>query len=141
MKQNRSRKAKSFVTLMIIIAVSALILRIIIENLINFNITQNESNASAALKLIGAALDNYAKDNRGVYPEELSALIRANPPYIDKSYVNYFKTNSVKGYSFSCPSLAPSGYSCQAVAARCGFSGRTLFTVKNGGVLSTEACE
>ena len=79
--------AKSFVTIMIVIAVSALLLRITVEKLIKINIAQNESNASLTLKLISAALENYAKDNQGIFPAEISVLTKTSPPYLDKDYV------------------------------------------------------
>ena len=56
-------KARSFVTLMVVIAVTAFTLRFAIEQVIRTNITQNESNASATLKLIATALENFAKNN------------------------------------------------------------------------------
>jgi len=65
----RNIRGKSFITIMIVIAISALLLRIAIDRLIKINIAQNESNAQGTLKLISAALENYAKDHSGAIPQ------------------------------------------------------------------------
>ena len=66
------KKGKSFITIMIVIAISALLLRIAFDRIIKINIAQNESNAQGTLKLISAALENYAKGHSGAYPSRRS---------------------------------------------------------------------
>jgi type II secretory pathway pseudopilin PulG len=134
----KGKKAKSFVTIMIVIAVLALILRIVIERVIDINITQNESNAQGIIKLISAALENYAKDNQGIYPTNLSLLTATQPPYLDKDDVTESPT---KGYNFNCPRLETSGYSCTASPLRCKLSGKTIYTITTAGVLISQECE
>ncbi len=134
----KNKSAKSFVTIMIVIAVSALFLRIAIEKLIKVSIAQNESNAAATLKLISAALESYAKDNRGIYPENLSLLTKTSPAYLDKDYIT---KSPLKGYNFSCLRLEPAGYSCLASPARCKLSGRMVYTVTTGSLFISEDCE
>jgi len=129
--------AKSFVTIMIVIAVSALLLRITVEKLIKINIAQNESNASLTLKLISAALENYAKDNQGIFPAEISVLTKTSPPYLDKDYV---AQSPFRGYSFSCSRLEASGYSCSATPVKCRLSGNLMHSVSTGGLLISEEC-
>jgi type II secretory pathway pseudopilin PulG len=134
----RGKKAKSFVTIMIVVAVCTLLLRIIIERLIKINIAQNESQASVTLKLIAVALENYAKDNRGAYPASLSVLTQTQPPYLDKGYAG--KT-LFRGYNYSCPRLDASSYSCNATPTRCKLSGNMIYTITTGSLLVSESCE
>ena len=81
------RKAKSFVAIMVILALSALVLRIAVEEIIKISIARNQSNASMTLKLISAALENYAKDKSGVYPVSIAALTQVKPSYLDRDYL------------------------------------------------------
>lgn len=129
--------AKSFVTIMIVIAFSSLLLRFIVENLININIEQNESNAIGTLKLISVAFENYAREKEGVFPQEFSILNQANPPYLDKDYI---ALSPYKGYNYSCLRLGPSGYSCLAQPAKCQVTGRMMYSVATGGSFVLEAC-
>jgi len=133
----KNSRAKSFVMIMIIIAVSALLLRIIIESLIKINIAQNESQASMTLKYISAALENYAKNNHDIYPSNFSVLTQPRPPYIDKDYISQ---SPLKGYNYSCPRLEPSGYTCYASPVRCKLTGRLVYTITTGSLLVSEEC-
>ncbi len=134
-------KGKSFVTIMIVIAFSALLLRIAIENLVRINIAQNESRASATLKFISAALENYAKDNNGIYPASLSVLTQSKPPYLEKKYIDDIAQSPVKGYSYNCPTLELSGYNCYASPVRCKFTGNTVYVIATGSPLKSEECK
>jgi len=134
----RDNKAKSFVTIMIIVAVCALLLRIVIGRLIRLNIAQNESQASVALKLISAALENYAKDNAGIFPASLSVLAKTKPPYLDRDYTEKSVFN---GYNYSCPRMDNAGYSCYATPTRCKISGNMIYTITTGSLLVSENCE
>jgi len=133
MKNNR---AKSFVTIMVVIAFLAVFLRIAAEKLIDINITQNEANAEDNLKLISAALESFARDHRGAYPATLSELIKTTPPYLDEDYTQ----QASWGYDYSCSRLEPAGYNCLAQPVDCKFSGRAVFSVSTGGNLTQEEC-
>jgi len=135
--QNLPLKARSFVAIMIIIAISSLILRILITQIMKFNIEQNESNAQSTLKLISTALENYAKDNHGLFPANLSILTHPAPPYLDRDYIFL---SPIKGYNYSCLRLEPSGYSCSANPSSCKLSGRRVYTITSGGLLLSEEC-
>lgn len=132
-----NNRARSFVTIMIIISLFALFLRIAIEEIMRINIAQNESSAQITLKLISTALENYSKDNRGVFPVSLSSLTTTNPPYLGKDYIIQYP---VKGYNYSCPRLEPSGYNCIASPVRCKITGKTTYTITTGGSLTTDEC-
>lgn len=134
----KNRKARSFVTIMMAIAVCALVLRVLIEKLTKINIAQNESGALITLKLISTALENYARDNSGAYPADFSLLAQTSPPYLDK---NYLLKSPLRGYNYSCLRLGPSGYSCSAAPTRCRLTGNTVYTITTGGSLISEACE
>ncbi len=131
------KKAQSFITVTIAIAVLALLLRIALEQVIKINILQNESNAVATLKLISTALDNYAKDHVGVFPASTSLLTQTTPPYITKDYL---KQSPVKGYSYSFLRLEPYSYSVKAVPSKCNLTGKKNFTISTGGLLISEEC-
>jgi len=133
----KDNKGKSFVTIMVIIAISALCLRIVVDGLIKLNIAQNESNAQGTLKLVSAALESFARDNHGSYPAGLSVLTKPSPPYLDKDYI---AQSPIKGYNYSCPRLEPSGYSCYAAPAKCKLSGNTIYNITTAGLLVSEEC-
>ncbi|MCX5700831.1 MAG: hypothetical protein NTZ63_04760 [Candidatus Omnitrophica bacterium] len=133
----KNNKAKSFVVIMIVIALLVLFLRILVDKVINFTCIQNESIAQSTLKFISVALENYAKDNRGSYPDKFSVLTQSHPAYLDKDYTRQL---SQKGYSYNCSRLDASGYSCYAFPVRCNLTGRIAFTVTTGSLLISEEC-
>jgi type II secretory pathway pseudopilin PulG len=133
-----NKKARSFVAIMIVISIIALLLRFAIEQVLRINISQNESTAQDTLKLISTAIENYAKDHKGIFPSDLSVLIRSSPAYIEKEYISL---SYMKGYNYNCIRLETSGYTCSASPAKCNFSGRTTYTITTGGSLSSEECE
>ena len=130
-------QAKSFVTIMLVIALSALAVRTAIDRVIKLTVARNESEALGTLKLISVALENYAKDNKGAYPNALSALTKTTPPYIDKDYTG---RSPFHGYEYSCPRLGEGGYQCGAVPSICGITGNTAYSVTTGGLLVSEKC-
>lgn len=127
---------RNFVTIMLVIAITALMLRFGLEKIIKFNIAQNESDAQSTLKLIGAAISNYAKDHLGVFPTNLSLLVKTKPQYLDK---NYLLSSPLKGYEYTCPRLEETGFSCSATPQICNFSGKKIFSISPGGI-SWELC-
>lgn len=122
---------------MIIVAFAALILRFASEQLINFNITQNESYAQETLRLVSTALENFARDHKGGFPKTLEALIETTPPYINKVYV---KLSYARGYNYSFIRLDPGGYTYSAIPWRCHLTGRSTYIITTGGTISTEEC-
>ncbi len=119
------------------IAVVSLLLRIVIEKLMMFNIAQNENNAQNNLKLISTALENYAKAHNGAFPSDFSLLTKSTPPLLDKNYV---ALSPLKGYNYGCPRLELSGYACQAIPDKCQFTANVVYSVTTGGLLVSEAC-
>ncbi len=133
-----NKKAKSFVTIMIVIAISVLLLRLAIHKLIIFNIEQNQIFAQGNLKLLSTALENFAKDNKGVYPTEINQLTKNNPVYLGNDYI---MSSPLKGYEYDCQRLDPSGYNCQAVPVNCKLTGKKVYSVSTGGLIITEDCD
>jgi len=134
----KNKQARSFVVIMIVIALSALALRMLIGKVINVTSSQNESNAQTTLKLISTAFENYAKDNHGAYPANIAVLIQSKPPYLDKDYL---KQSPIKGYSYDCNRLDAAGYSCHAFPTRCRLTGKLEFSVTTGSLLISEDCD
>jgi len=130
-------KGKSFVTIMVIIALSALLLRIAIERVLVITCAQNEASAQASLKAMAAALDNYARDYKEVYPKSITTLIKSDPAYLDRDYI---VESPIKGYIYNCGRLDELGYSCYAFPQRCELTGNLSFTVTTGNLLVTENC-
>lgn len=133
----KNNQARSFVVIMVVIALSALALRMIISEIINAASAQNEAGAQSTLKLISTALENYAKNNQGAYPLKISVLTSSQPPYLDKDYI---EESPIKGYSYNCSRLDASGYSCYAFPTRCKLTGKVNFSVTTGSLLISEDC-
>lgn len=133
-----NKKGKSFVVIMMVIALSALALRMLLGEILSVTSSQNESNALSTLKLISAAFENYAKDHQGVYPDKFFVLTQSKPPYLDKDYI---KQSPLKGYSYNCSRLDAAGYSCYALPTRCKLTGRSTFTATTGSLLISEDCD
>lgn len=133
----KNKVARSFVTIMIVIAVVALLLRVAIEGIIKLNVAQNDSLALSTLKLISTALENYAKDNQETYPLSLAVLTQSKPAYLDRDYITQ---SPIKGYNYSCTRLEASGYSCYAIPLRCKITGNTVYNITTGSLLISEEC-
>jgi hypothetical protein len=131
-------KGRSFLTVIIIIAFIALFLRFSSVQLIKFTIDQNEANAQESLKLVSTALELYAKDHMGMYPQNLNALVQSKPVYINKDFI--VEPGKRKGYVFSCSRLEQSSYSCSQAPSICGLTGKKIFTVTTGGSLIIQEC-
>lgn len=131
------KSGQSVVVVLIVIALCALLLRAGIQYFIKTTISQNESNASATLKLISTALENYAKNNVGVFPASLSVLLNTTPPYLDKDYISQ---SPYKGYAYSFVQLGPYIYSCRAEPLKCNITGKKVFVITTGGGIISEDC-
>lgn len=130
-------KALSFLALMLTVAMIALVVRFALLHVINLNVASNEANAQDTLRLLSTALENYARDHLGVFPNTLASLLDADPPYIEKEYVTL---SFEKGYNFDCSILESTGYTCTAFPAQCGLSGKIAYTITTGGSMISEEC-
>ena len=133
----QNRQGRSFVAIMILIAISALAVRIAAERIIEFTAAQNESYASRGLKSISVALENFARENKGAYPLNFTQLTQASPAYLDK---NYIALSPVNGYLYNCSKLDKSGYICNAAPVDCRLTGKTNYTISTGSLFFSEDC-
>lgn len=133
-----NRKARSFVTIMIVVALSALLLRLTIQKIIIYNIEQNQLLAQVNLKLLSTALENYAKNNKGTYPGSIDQLTKSEPVYLER---NYLATPSIRGYEYDCQRLDPGGYNCSASPVNCKLTGKMAYSVSTGGLILAEGCD
>ncbi|HOU36835.1 MAG TPA: hypothetical protein PK562_06155, partial [Candidatus Omnitrophota bacterium] len=134
----KDNKARSFLTVIIIMAFVALILRFSVEQVMQWAIDQNEAAAQESLKLVSTALELYAKDHMGQYPQNLKSLIQSRPAYINPDYIS--ESSKRKGYVFSCSRLEQASYSCSERPASCGITGKRVFTATTGGSMIIEEC-
>lgn len=133
-----NRKARSFVAIMIVAALSALLLRLAIQKIIVYNIGHNQLLAQVNLKLLSTALENYAKDNKNAYPAGIDQLTKSNPVYLER---NYLAASSIRGYEYDCQRLDASGYNCSAAPVDCKLTGKTVYSVSTGGLIIAESCD
>ena len=133
-----NNKARSFVAIMIVVALIALLLRTAIQKIIIYNIEQNQLLAQVNLKLLSTALENYAKDNKGAYPANIDLLTRDKPPYLE---INYLAASSLRGYEYDCQRLDSVGYNCSAAPVNCKLTGKMAYVVTTGGLIIAESCD
>ncbi|MBU0548487.1 MAG: hypothetical protein KJ710_02865 [Candidatus Omnitrophica bacterium] len=131
-------KARSFVMIMIALGLSALLLRMAVQKFIIYNIERNQSFAQVNLKLFYTALENYAKDNKGAYPENINQLTKGNPVYLDRDYLG---VSSVRGYEYDCQRFDSTGYNCTAEPVNCNLTGKKTYTMTTGGLIISEDCD
>ncbi len=125
-------------SIMIVVAFSALLLRLGIHKIIIYNIQQNQYLAQGNLKLFSTALENYAKDNQLAYPVNIKQLTEGNPVYLEKDYL---AVSAIRGYEYDCQRLDKLGYNCSATPVNCQLTGRVIYTVSTGGLIITQSCE
>ncbi len=131
-------KARSFVSIMIVVAFSALLLRLGIHRIIVYQIQQNQLLAQINLKLLSTAMENYAKDNKNVYPVSIDLLTKHVPVYLERDYL---AATSLRGYEYDCQRMDAGGYSCTASPVNCKLSGKMVYVVSTGGLIMTENCD
>jgi len=133
-----NRRAKSFVTIMVVVALAALLLRWGLHRIIIYGIQQNQLVAQVNLKLFSTAMENYAKDNKNVYPVSIDLLTKHNPVYLERDYL---AATSVRGYEYDCQRLDAAGYNCTASPVNCQLSGKMVYAVSTGGLIMAQSCD
>jgi type IV pilus assembly protein PilA len=124
----------TLIEIMIVVAIIALLAAIAIPNLLRARINANEANAQATLKTISAACEAYASTNNGNYPGGYSALLSANPAYVNDNYTN----RTLNGYNFTCG--FSNGYACNATPETINKTGVNCFNITTGSVLKIISC-
>lgn len=133
-----NRRAKSFVMIMIVVALSALLLRLGLHRIIIYWIQQNQLLAQVNLKLFSTAMENYAKDNKNVYPVSIDLLTKHDPVYLEKDYL---AATSLRGYEYDCQRLDTTGYNCTASPVSCKLTGKMVYAVSTGGLIMAQGCD
>jgi len=131
------RKGFTLVEIMIVVAIIALLAAIAIPNLLRARVNANETNAQATLRTISTASESWAAANNGSYPQAITDLTGATPPYLNE---NYIATSPRQGYNYLCGTMGVAGYSCTATPVTCNTTGTRTFTITTGGVLTAAAC-
>ncbi len=125
-------------TIMMVVAISALLLRLGLHRIIIYRIEQNQLAAQINLKLLSTAIENYAKDNKNIYPLSVELLTKSDPVYLEKDYL---ALTSLRGYEYDCQRLDAGGYSCTASPLDCKLSGKMVYIISTGGLMMTESCD
>jgi hypothetical protein len=133
-----NNRAKSFVTIMVSVALAALLLRMGLHRIIIYRIQQNQLVAQMNLKLFSTAMENYAKDNKNVYPENIDLLTKHDPVYLEKDVLS---ASSMRGYEYDCQRMDLTGYNCTASPVNCQLTGKIVYTVSTGGLLIARDCD
>lgn len=126
----KTNKAFTFVEIMIVVAIIALLATIAMPNLIKAKIQANESTAQATLKTISSSLENYYALNNQ-YPPDTTTLVGATPPYLNS---DYFITGGKNGFSYTANILNPFSYFISAVPISSS-TGKHSYTISTGSVL------
>lgn len=131
-------KARSFVTIMVVVAIVACLLRFGIHRIIIYYMQQNQQIAQINLKRFSTAIENYAKDNNNVYPASIDLLTKSAPIYLEQDYL---AASSIHGYEYDCQRLDASGYACSASPVDCRLTGTMEYVVSTGGLIITQSCD
>lgn len=120
----------TFVEILIVIGIIALLTTIAIPNLLRARYAANETAAQAVLKAVATCLEDYAFTNNA-YPNTTTDLLGTAPPYLTR---DYFST-PYSGYSF-VGALSPQAYTITATPVS-SVSGRATYVLTTGGVMDS----
>lgn len=129
MKKNR--RAFTLIEMLIVLAIIAMLVMIAVPHFMRVKISMNYTNAKAALKSIGSALEAYALD-RDRYPGGPVDLVGEGVPYLTK---NFFEGEH-SGYTFSTD-MSDFSYVITATPLS-EYTGTKIFMITTGSVISEE---
>ena len=132
------RKGFTLVEIMIVVAIIALLAAIAIPNLLRARHNANEAAAIGATRTLSTAMESFrAAQTPPAYPDALSDLSGADPPYIDDALGDAVDAaNAKQGYFYT---YAQGGtvneYTLTANPATTGVTGTRIFFVDESGVI------
>ena len=121
----------TLVEILAVVSIIALLAAIAIPNLLRSKIYANDALAKATLRAISTASETFSTINAGNYPEDITSLTGATPPYIQVPYCEQVAA----GFTYSC-TFSSSSYSYSATPLTIDTTGSTTWTITTGGVLT-----
>lgn len=129
----RNSQGFTLVEIMIVVAIIALLAAIAIPNLLRAKISANDALAKSTLRSLSTASETYASAQQGNYPEDISSLTGATPPYINREFVG----ETISGYEFTA-GMGGGGYEFTATPCTVRSTGTTTWTISTGGILQPD---
>lgn len=144
MIHKRGNKGFTFVEIMIVVAIIALLAAIVIPNILRARLNSNESAAQSTLRLVSKACESYRVAQRipSYDPAALGAnMTGATLPYLD---AGIFATGGREGYIFTYTPMAAVGsvtqqYVCGGEPVTLNITGSRTFAINETGVLRVQA--
>ena len=131
MRTQKMKQGFTFVEIMIVVAIIALLAAIAIPTLLRARMSSNDALAKATLRAISTAAESFGTSNNGLYPLDMNSLTTPQPPYLNTNYVG----GAIAGYVYT-DTMTSSGYSIVATPVSVGSTGSAKETITTGGVLT-----
>ncbi len=135
------RKGFTLIEIVVIIVILGIMAVIIVPRLAGVKMTSNESVAQANLRTIAAAMETYASEHNGDYPDNTGSTAEAKLTTASPSYLNQsFDGKLISGYTYTYSNNTATTYTVTAVASSCGSSGSKDYTLTQTGEVTGVNC-